>query len=150
MDCIVGAGLHAGLAANAPTGIKIDDAIVTRVQGRNGTDRNARGIGAVVAPHHAESTMRVGETSLLDVLDPGAVDANRCVVLGLASHSAGMTADTLSIIDDECVVHFDTADRILSYVVKTDPAFLENACETIQPCIQPKRNFWRSLKLELH
>jgi hypothetical protein len=139
MDCIIRTGLHAGLAANAPTGIKVDDAIVTRGQGRNGTDRNARSIGAMVTPHDAEGAVRIGEVTLLDVLDPSAIDANRCVVLGLASHGAGMTADTLSIIDDERVIHFDTRKASYHNVVQTDPALLVKAGESIQSCIQSKR-----------
>ena len=43
--------------------------------------------------------------ALLDVLDVSSVDSDRHIVLGLASDRTGMTADALSIVYHETVVH---------------------------------------------
>jgi hypothetical protein len=65
----------------------------------------------VVAPHDAECTVGIGKVTLLDVLDPSAIDANGSVMLGFAGHGASVTADALLIIDDECVIHWDNREE---------------------------------------
>ena len=59
----------------------------------------------MIAALHIEKTPRVGKLALLDVLDPRAVNADRHFVLGLARDSTRVAADTLSVVDDEAVVH---------------------------------------------
>lgn len=44
------------------------------------------------------------ELSLLNVFDPCSVDADRDLVFAFASHRAGMTADTATIVDNESKV----------------------------------------------
>ncbi len=48
---------------------------------------------------------RVGERALLNVLHPSPVHAHRHLVLGLASHRAGVTPNTLAIVDYKSVFH---------------------------------------------
>jgi hypothetical protein len=45
----------------------------------------------------------VGELAFFDVLDPGAINANRNIVFGFARYSTGMTADTLALVNDKGV-----------------------------------------------
>jgi hypothetical protein len=59
----------------------------------------------MIAPHHRKQSSRVGERALLDVLHPRPVHADRHFVLSLARDRARVTADTLSVIDDEAEVH---------------------------------------------
>ena len=59
----------------------------------------------MIAAHHAEKSARIGKSSLLDVLDPGTVYADRHFVFRFARNCTSMAADTLSVIDDEAVIH---------------------------------------------
>ena len=59
----------------------------------------------MIAAQHREVTARVGVMALLDVLDPGAIHADRDVVLFLARHRAGMTADAAILVDNKSVAH---------------------------------------------
>ena len=47
--------------------------------------------------------VRIG--ALLDVFDPGAIYAQRDVVLSFTCYRAGMTADAFAVVDDEAVIH---------------------------------------------
>src|SRR5438552_54464 len=67
--------LLAGLAADAHLWIELDDAIGALVHRRDRADADARRVGAVVAARHLEHAPRVGERALLDILDPGPIDA---------------------------------------------------------------------------
>ena len=108
---VVGAGLHARFAADATVGIEIDDAVRAQKQRRNRADLHAGRIGAVVAAVNGERTARIGERSLLHVLDPGAVDPQGDVVFRLAGHRAGVTADAAAIVDDKSVIHREKEKR---------------------------------------
>ena len=55
----------------------------------------------MVAAHHREQPPRVGEFTFFDVLYPGAIDANRHLMLALARHGAGMAADAFAIVDQK-------------------------------------------------
>jgi len=57
----------------------------------------------VVAAIDEKITPRVGELALLNILDPGAVDADGNVVFGFAGNGAGVAADTFSLVDDKGV-----------------------------------------------
>src|SRR6185312_5860429 len=59
----------------------------------------------MVASHHAEMAAGVREGALLDVLDPGAKDANRDLVLILAGNRAGVTSDASVLVNYEAVTH---------------------------------------------
>jgi hypothetical protein len=59
----------------------------------------------MVTAGNLEDSAGVREFSLLNVLNPGAIDSYGDVVLGLAGYSAGMTTDALSIVDDESIFH---------------------------------------------
>src|ERR1700675_42285 len=102
---IVRTSLHAGFAANAAIGIKIDNPVLALIHRRHGTDGDARRLLAMVAARDLKYAARVGERALLDVLDPSPVHAYRHLVLGFAGHGAGVTSDALAVIDYEAVFH---------------------------------------------
>jgi hypothetical protein len=58
----------------------------------------------VVAAVDQKITARVWELALLNVLDPRAINTNRHIMLRLAGHRAGMTPDTLSLVNDKCIL----------------------------------------------
>ena len=88
-------------AADAAIGIEIDDAVGPAIERGHGADRHARRPIAVIAAHHAEEPPAGRELALLDVLDPGAIDADRHLMFALARHRAGMTTDALAVVDHE-------------------------------------------------
>lgn len=58
----------------------------------------------MVTPHHREVTIRVRELSLLDVLYPRLVDADRVVVFRFAGDRARVTPNAFPVVDDEAVI----------------------------------------------
>jgi hypothetical protein len=62
-------------------------------------DRDARREFAVIAPHHAEQPAIVRKFALLDVLDPGAIDAERHLMLTFTGDGAGVTTDAFAVVD---------------------------------------------------
>ena len=102
---VVRAALHAGLAADAPVAVEVDDAVVARVEGARGADRHARRALAVVAAEDGEVPPRARPLAALDVLHPRAKRPDGDVVLFLARHRAGVTADAPALVDDESVTH---------------------------------------------
>ena len=102
---VVRARLHASFATDAALGVEIDDAVFALVHRGHRADRHAGRILAMIAARDLKDAASVGECSLLDVLDPGAIHGQGDVVLGLAGDSAGVTADALAVIDDESVSH---------------------------------------------
>jgi hypothetical protein len=91
--------LHARLAADAAVGVEVDDAIVSFVESRGRANLDTGGVGAVIAPHDREEPLGLGPGALLDVLDPGAIDAKGNVVLGFTGNRAGMTTNAVVLID---------------------------------------------------
>ena len=65
----------------------------------------------MVAAMDAELACGVRVGALLNVLDVGAVDADRHVVLGLAGDGAGVAADASPIVNHESVVHHGISIR---------------------------------------
>ena len=59
----------------------------------------------MVASRDLKDTAGIGIGTLLHILDPGAVYGEGHVVFRLAGHGAGVTADALTIVDDESVSH---------------------------------------------
>jgi hypothetical protein len=57
----------------------------------------------VVAAIDQKITPRVGKLALLNILDPGAVDADGNVVFGFAGDGAGVAADAFSLVYDKGV-----------------------------------------------
>jgi len=105
VDRIVRASLCARFASDTASIIEIDDPILAREQRFDRTDLDARSIGAMIASHHRKQSSRVGERAFLDVLHPCAVHADRHFMLGLAGDGTRVTADALSVVDDEAEVH---------------------------------------------
>jgi hypothetical protein len=97
--------LHAAFAADAAAIVEIHDAVVALEERGHRTNFDAGCICAMVAAHDGEKPARVRELTLLNVLHPGAVDAEGDVVLGFASDGAGMATDAFAIVDDEAKVH---------------------------------------------
>ena len=98
---VVGAGVHARLAADAVAVVEVHHPVGGPVQRRGGADGHAGGVVALVAAHHGELAGDVREGPGLDVLHPGAVDAQGHVVLALAGHGAGVAADAASAVEQE-------------------------------------------------
>jgi len=107
VDRIVRTSLRARLAPDAAAVVEIDDAIGPCKERFDRADLDARRIGAVIAPHHREQSSCVGKLAFLDVLYPRPVNADGHFMLSLARNSTGMAADTLSVVDDEAVVHIE-------------------------------------------
>ena len=101
VDGVVGAGVHAPLAADAVLVAEVHDAVRCPEQGTGGADVDARRVVAVVAAHHREMPVDIGERARLDVLDPGPVHTEGDVVLALARHRAGVTADAALAVEQE-------------------------------------------------
>lgn len=59
----------------------------------------------MIAALHRKNTPRVGKLPLFDVLHPGSIDADRKVVLLLASDCARVASDAFPIVDDKTVIH---------------------------------------------
>src|SRR5690606_35266608 len=93
VESVVRAGLHARLAADALAVVEVDDAVRALVERLGGADADAGGVLAVVAAQHAGVAPDVREGTALDVLHPGAEDADRHLILRFAGGCAGMTAD---------------------------------------------------------
>src|SRR5262249_34924918 len=94
-----------GFTADTAAAVEVNNAVLSRKQRRHGTDLDTRCIGAMIAAHHRKQPSRVGKGSLLDVFDPGAIYADRYLMLGLARNGTRMAADTLTVIDYEAEIH---------------------------------------------
>ena len=66
----------------------------------------------MVAAMYAEFSRGIGIGAGLDVLDVGSIDADGHIVLGLASHSTGVTANAGSIVDNEAIVDHRFTSRL--------------------------------------
>jgi hypothetical protein len=97
--------LHAGLATDATGVVEIDDAIGAAKQSDRGADFYAGSIVAVVAAQHGEMAPRIRVVTLLYVLDPGAVNAQRDIVFFFAGDRAGVAANAAILIDEKSVPH---------------------------------------------
>jgi hypothetical protein len=102
---IVGTGLHAGFATDAPLGTEIHNAILALVHRGHRADGYARRILAVIAACDLKNPPRVGIFTFFHVFHPGAVYAQGNVIFGFAGNGAGMAADALAVVDNEAVSH---------------------------------------------
>jgi len=102
---VVRAGLCAGFTADTSPVVEINNAVRTRVERGDGTNLDARRVGAMITAHHAEQTARVGKFAFFDVFHPRSIDADGNLMLGFAGDRAGVTADTLAVINDKTKVH---------------------------------------------
>lgn len=106
---VVGAGLHTHLAANAPGVVKVDNAIVTDKEGLGWASGDARSIGAVVAPHDAHLTSRIGILTLFYIFDPGSKLTDGNGMFGLAGNGARVAADAGPLVNCESISHRSTS-----------------------------------------
>jgi hypothetical protein len=58
----------------------------------------------VITSLHRKDPTGVWEITLFDIFHPGSIDANRKIMLLFARNSAGMTADTFTVVDDEPII----------------------------------------------
>lgn len=113
IESVIRACLCARLTADTTAIVKIDDAVLSCKQCRDGTDLDARRIGAMVAAHNRKEPARVRKRPLLNVLDPRAIHANRNLVFRLACNSTGVAADTFSVVDYESKIHLQDFTKLL-------------------------------------
>ena len=99
VEGVVGARIHARLAANAVVVLEVDHTIVGTKERICRTDRHARRIVALVAAHHIELARYIGEGAGLDVLDPRPVDPERHVVLALTRNGARMAPNAVVTVE---------------------------------------------------
>jgi len=85
--------------------IEIDDAITAAKQRNRRTNLYARRIVAMVASQYRKMAPSIGVSAFFNVLYPSAIHAERNIMLFLASHRAGVTADASVLINDEPVTH---------------------------------------------
>jgi hypothetical protein len=107
---IVGTGGNAGFASYAGIAVELDDAIIPLEHGCYRTDIDTGRLGTMIAAQHPEVSLGVGESSFLDILDKGPIHRKRNLILGFAGRGAGMTADTLPLINCPGIIH--TSPRI--------------------------------------
>ena len=106
VERVVGTCLRAGFTANAAATVEIDNAVLSREQCGDRTNLDTRSVGAMIAPHDRKQPSCIGKCSLFDVFYPGAIYADRHLVLGLAGDRAGVAADALSVVDYEAKIHY--------------------------------------------
>ncbi len=75
VDGIVRAGLQAGLAANANSGVKLNDTIITLVHRGDRTNTHTGRIGTVVTASHLKKTAGIGKFAFFNIFNPGSADA---------------------------------------------------------------------------
>jgi hypothetical protein len=98
--------LHAGLAADAPLVVEIDDAVVSAKKRYGGTYFNTGSVVAMVAAEHREVPAGIRVVAFFDVLDPGAIHPHCNVVFFFTGNRTGVTTDATILIDDKSVAHF--------------------------------------------
>src|SRR5260370_37045054 len=72
VEGVIGAGLHATLAADTSLIVKIDDSVGASVEGVGGADGNAGSFVTVVTSQHAEMAAAIGKLTLFHLLIPSA------------------------------------------------------------------------------
>jgi hypothetical protein len=85
----------------------------------------------MIAAHHAEMAAGVWKLTFFDVLDPGAENAERDVVLLLARDRARMATDTAVVIDYEAVPQVNFPASLLVASLLIHPANSSSRVATI-------------------
>jgi hypothetical protein len=117
---VVWTSLRAGFTADAAATVEIDNAVLSRKQGRDRTDLHARSVGAMIAPHYRKKAPRIRETSLFNILYPRTINADRNLMFGFAGNGARVAADALSVIDNEAKIHNGAKSKV--YLIVQFPA----------------------------
>jgi hypothetical protein len=105
VERVIRTGLHARFASDATVIVKIDDAVITCVQGLNRADFNTWGIRAMITSHHGEDPSGIRKFSFFYLLNIGSVYADRNVVFTFTGRCACMTTDALSVVNNKSVSH---------------------------------------------
>jgi len=112
-DGVVGAGSHAGFAADADRFIEIDDA-VSAFEHRGGWARGHAGrVRALITPRHLMCATHLRKYADVDMLNVRARHANRDDVLRLAGSRARMTTNAARMVDDLRPLHAFIAHCLL-------------------------------------
>lgn len=105
---VVGAGLHACLAADADARIELDDSVFPLVHGAYGADMNAWRVRTVVAACDLEKPASVWESTFFCVLNPGPIYTQGNFIFRFTCSRAGVAADTFTIVNDKSEIrHLD-------------------------------------------
>src|SRR5262249_49840700 len=99
VERVIGARLETRLAPDAALIIEVHHPVIPHMQCSDRTDSYAWRPLTMVAAHHGEQAPVVREGTLLNVLHPSPINANRHLVLTFARHCASMAADALAVID---------------------------------------------------
>jgi hypothetical protein len=99
-DGVVGAGGHAGFAANADRLVKIHDAVGALEHCRRGTRSDTRRMGTLITAGHLVRAPRLRKLANINVLYVGARHRQRYFVFRFTGGRAGVTANTARVVND--------------------------------------------------
>jgi hypothetical protein len=100
---VIWASLQARGAPNAGLTIQVHNAILAFAQSVHWANLHARGVVAMIAAHDTEVAARIRELPHFNILHPSAETAHRHIIFRFANHSAGVTANALSLVNDKSV-----------------------------------------------
>jgi len=58
----------------------------------------------MIAARHLKAAAHIRVRTRFDILDPGAIHANRHLILGLTRGTASVTSDALALVDQKSVI----------------------------------------------
>jgi hypothetical protein len=105
VKCVIRAGLHARLTANASVVVKIDNAVIPGVKSLYWANLYTRSVGAMIAAHDREYPPCIGKFSLFNLFYVGSVDTNRHIVFTFTGGGACVTTDAFSVVNYKSVSH---------------------------------------------
>jgi hypothetical protein len=110
---VVRAGLHTGFAAYAAAVVEIDDTIIAFEKSRGRTDGYTRRILTMIATQHREKSLGVRIVVFFDVLDPGAIGADRHFIFRFTGDCASVTTYAFSVVYQESIFHIISDERFV-------------------------------------
>jgi hypothetical protein len=131
---VIGAGLHTGFAADAATGIEIDDAVRAFIERARRANRHTWRVITVIAAVHEKIATGIRELAPLDVLDPRAIHADGDIVFSFTGNGAGMAPDAFALIDDKGILH---CMESLSFASKVLRGFASITLKSLSKALPP-------------
>ena len=104
IDRVVGAGLHTGFTSDANGRVELDNAIRALIHRGDGADAHARRVRTMIAARDLKTAAHIGIRTRLNILDPCAIHTKRHLIFGLARSGAGMTANTLALVNQKSII----------------------------------------------
>ena len=104
IDRVVGAGLHAGFAADANGWIELDNTVITLIHRGDGADAHTGRVDAVVTARDLKAAAHIRVRARLNIFDPSTVHPKRHLVLRLARSRTSVTPDTLALVNEKAVI----------------------------------------------